>query len=143
MTVIIDGGAGVTYPDNVQQSRALTNTGGVPAYYAARAWVVFDGSTTPPTILAGSNVASVANVSTGVFTVTFTNSMPNTYYVVSGTMQNNTSSGGDRAGCVSTDPSPAPTATSFRIRVTDISGSSSNPVTANYNSPRVSLVVFA
>ena len=39
MSITIDGGAGITFPDTVQQTNAVTNTGGVPRYYAARAWV--------------------------------------------------------------------------------------------------------
>jgi hypothetical protein len=83
MSVIIDGGAGVTFPDAVQQTNAVTNTGGDPRYYAARAWVTFDGSTTPPTILSQVNVASVTRSTTGTYDVNFTANMPNANYAVS------------------------------------------------------------
>jgi hypothetical protein len=83
MTVVIDGGAGVTFPDTVQQTNAVTNTGGGPPFYAARAWVTFDGSTTPPTILSQANVASVTRSATGTYNVNFTSNMPNANYAVS------------------------------------------------------------
>jgi hypothetical protein len=83
MTVTIDGGAGVTFPDGVQQTNGVTNTGGDPRYYAARAWVTFDGTTTPPTILSQGNVASVTRSSGGTYNVNFTSNMPNANYAVS------------------------------------------------------------
>lgn len=80
MSVIIDGGAGITFPDTVQQTNALTNTGGAPPYFAARAWVIFDGSSRE--ILAASNVSSVTDISTGIHRVNFTVAMPSTSYCV-------------------------------------------------------------
>lgn len=138
MTVIIDGGAGVTYPDNVQQSRALTNTGGTPAYYAARAWVLFDGTTTPPTIISSSNITSVVRRSTGLFTITFTNSMPTANYTVAGTAYYNDA---NRLGVVSQDT--VPTETTLYIRTTSISLTSSGASTGYDNMQRVSVTVFA
>lgn len=87
MTITIDGGAGITFPDTVQQTNGMTNTGGAPAYYACRAWVSFDGTTTPPTIRSSANVASVTSSTTGVYLVTFTTPMPNANYaaIVTGT----------------------------------------------------------
>jgi hypothetical protein len=87
MTITIDGGAGITFPDTVQQTNGMTNTGGAPKYYACRAWVSFDGSTTPPTIRSSANVASVTSSATGVYLVTFTTPMPNANYaaIVTGT----------------------------------------------------------
>ena len=80
MSVIIDGGAGITFPDTVQQTNALTNTGGAPLYFAARAWVVFNGSTRE--ILAASNVSSVTDLGTGEHRVNFTTNMPSASYCV-------------------------------------------------------------
>ena len=80
MTITIDGGAGVTFPDAVQQTNAVTMTGGNPKYYAARAWVSFDGTTNPPTIRASANVASVSSPNTGIYTITFTTPMPSVNY---------------------------------------------------------------
>lgn len=87
MTITIDGGAGITFPDTVQQTNGMTNTGGAPKYYACRAWVSFDGSTSPPTIRSSANVASVTSSTTGVYLVTFTTPMPTANYaaIVTGT----------------------------------------------------------
>ena len=81
MTVIIDGGAGITFPDTVQQTNALTITGGNPRYYAARAWVNFNGVGTV-TIRAASNVSSVSDGGTGIYTVNFTTNMPDASYAI-------------------------------------------------------------
>lgn len=136
MSVIIDGGAGITFPDTVQQTNAVTNTGGVPRYYAARAWVTFDGSTTPPDILSASNVASVSRGATGQFTITFTSNMPNANYAVVGAAYNSTRS------CIVNLRSTV-TVSSFSILVTDLTASAGTASTSPDNSPRISLVVFA
>lgn len=81
MTVILNGGAGVTYPDGVQQTNAVTNTGGDPRYYAARAWANLDGSGTIA-LRAAANVASVAKNGTGRYTFTFTSAMPDANYAI-------------------------------------------------------------
>jgi len=138
MSIIIDGGAGVTFPDTVQQTNAVTNTGGDPRYYAARAWVTFDGSTTPPAILSASNVASVSRTSTGKFTITFTSNMPNANYAVA---------------CMGFDPSDdrqvqitlqsSITVSQFSIVVIEYQWDVSPPNNRFYNSPRISVVVFA
>lgn len=80
MSIIIDGGAGVTFPDTRQQTNAVTMTGGNPQYYAARAWVNFNGSN--GAIRAAVNVATVSRSSTGIYTVTFTTAMPDANYAV-------------------------------------------------------------
>lgn len=59
--------------------------------YACRAWVNFDGTTTPPTIRASGNVSSVVRNATGDFTVNFTTPMEDINYVVDGIV-NRTSS---------------------------------------------------
>jgi hypothetical protein len=136
MSIIIDGGAGITFPDTVQQTNALTNTGGTPRYYAARAWVTFDGSTTPPIILSASNVASVSRSSNGVFTITFTINMPNANYAVAGMAF-------DSSRSVVVNLRAQPTVSSFTILVTDLSASAGSASTSPLNSDYVSLVVFA
>lgn len=84
MPVTINGGAGVTFPDGVQQTNAVTNTGGSPPYYAARAWVNFDGTGTPA-IRASVNVSSITDNGTGDYTINFTTPMPDANYAVIGT----------------------------------------------------------
>ena len=83
MTVTIDGGAGVTFPDGVQQTNGVTNTGGEPRYYAARAWVSFNGTGTVA-IRAASGVSSITDLGTGRYRVNFNPSMPDINYAVSG-----------------------------------------------------------
>jgi len=80
MSITIDGGAGITFPDAVQQTNGMTMTGGNPLYYAARAWVVFSGSSRA--ILASANVSSVTDLGTGESRVNFTTSMPSASYSV-------------------------------------------------------------
>jgi hypothetical protein len=59
---------------------AALNASGSAPIYACRAWVNFDGTTTPPTIRASGNVASVSRTATGQFRVTFTTSLPDANY---------------------------------------------------------------
>lgn len=79
MTIIVDGGAGITFPDTVQQTNGMTNTGGNPKYYAARAWVNFNGTGTVA-IRASVGVSSITDVSTGQYRVNFSVNMPDTRY---------------------------------------------------------------
>lgn len=80
MSITIDGGAGITFPDTVQQTNGMTMTGGNPKYYAARAWVNFNGSGTVA-IRAAVNVSSITDNATGNYTVNFTTAMPDANYV--------------------------------------------------------------
>ena len=69
------------------------NAGGSAPVYACRAWVNFDGTTTPPTIRASGNVSSVTRNGTGDYTVNFTTAMPDANYSVSFGGQSVASSG--------------------------------------------------
>ncbi|ROT44995.1 hypothetical protein [Pusillimonas sp. NJUB218] len=76
--------------NNVGAKKALNATGGAPIY-ACRAWVNFNGTTTPPTIRASGNVSSVTKLTTGRYEIAFTNTMPDANYaVVGGVIGNNT-----------------------------------------------------
>ena len=79
MTITIDGGAGITFPDTVQQTNGMTMTGGAPLYYAARAWVNFNGTGTV-SIRAAVNVSSITDNGTGNYSVNFTTAMPDASY---------------------------------------------------------------
>ena len=81
MTITIDGGAGITFPDTVQQTNGMTMTGGNPKYYAARAWVNFNGTGTVA-IRAAVNVSSITDGGAGNYTVNFTTPMPDANYSV-------------------------------------------------------------
>jgi hypothetical protein len=57
------------------------NASGSAPVYACRAWVNFNGTTSPGTIRASGNVSSVAKGGTGIYTVNFTTAMPDANYV--------------------------------------------------------------
>lgn len=137
MTVTIDGGAGVTFPDGVQQTNGVTNTGGDPRYYAARAWGVFIGNTS--TILSQSNVASVNRNGTGDYTVTFSTPMPNANYAVVITARG---TGSEGFICM-VDGSTAPTVNAFRIQLVSVGWPAGSASSAAEDSSRVSFAVFA
>ena len=134
MTVIIDGGAGITYPDTVQQTRALTITSGVPTFYAARAWAVFDG--TSGSILSSVNVASTAYYGTGNYNITFTTPMANSNYAVVFSAYSGTYA-------VVCTLSSAPTTSGFSMLVTRLSPNAGTAATADFSSSRISFAVFA
>jgi len=58
----------------------VTPTSGAAPYYAARAWVTFNGTVSPPTIIGSRNVSSVTRTDTGRYTVNFTSAMPDANY---------------------------------------------------------------
>lgn len=59
----------------------------------AKAWVNFNGTTSPGTIRDSFNVASVTKNGTGDYTINFTTAMPNANYAVMGTGGNATGAG--------------------------------------------------
>lgn len=58
----------------------------------AKAWVSFDGTTSPPTIKSAYNVTSVSRSSTGVYTISFTNALADAEYCWSGSARGTGSS---------------------------------------------------
>lgn len=64
---------------------AFQNSAGTEVGQLARAWVNFNGTTSPGTIRASFNVSSVTKNGTGDYTVNFTNAMPDANYAVTGT----------------------------------------------------------
>jgi hypothetical protein len=58
------------------------NASGSAPVYACRAWVNFDGTTSPPTIRASGNVSSVTKSATGRYRVNFSTAMPDANYCV-------------------------------------------------------------
>ena len=139
MPITLDGGVGVTFPDAVQQTNALTNTGGTPRYYAARAWVVFDGTVSPPTILSAVNVSSVTRNTTGNYTVTFSSAMPNANYAVNVTAR----ATGSSAPISFVDGSTTPTTSAVVLQLVFVGWPASSANSGAYDSSRVSVAVFA
>lgn len=133
MTVIIDGGAGVTFPDTRQQTNAVTMTGGNPQYYAARAWAKFNGTGTP-TVRAGVNISSITDNGTGKYTVNFTTPMTDANYTVVATTMDSDSSGAYIVARVY----GTPTTSSFNVVVSK--QSSGNPT--EFDADFVCVVVF-
>jgi hypothetical protein len=79
--ITVDATQIVSYTNN------LGTVAGYPAYQC-RAWVNFDGTTSSPcTIRASANVTSVTKNTTGVYTLNFTNAMPDANYSVAGMVQ--------------------------------------------------------
>jgi len=62
----------------------------------AKAWVYFNAPSGTVTINGSFNVASVTNVSTGVWAINFTTAMPNTNYAVIGSAGGTSNTIGDR-----------------------------------------------
>ena len=97
-----------TLQDGAGNSTAMDNA----IYGSAKAWVNFNGVTTT-TIRASYNVSSVTRVTTGVYTVNFTNALTDTNYCAVN------SSGGTASilGAVSYENNTARTTTSFTFYV--------------------------
>jgi hypothetical protein len=66
--------------------------GSVATAYGCRAWVNFDGTTSPGTIQASGNVSSVTRIGTGEFNVNFTTALPDANYSAVGSHSSQTSS---------------------------------------------------
>lgn len=92
MPIQIDGAAGITFPDNTQQTTAVVTTGGGLPAYTARAWLYGDLSNTPSpndrTILASANVSALARLAAGRARITFSIAMPDANYVTLVTADN-------------------------------------------------------
>lgn len=87
----------------------IQNTSGVEVY-TAKAWVNFNGTGTVA-IRASGNVSSITDNGTGVYTVNFTNPMPDANYVVCG------SGGGTQVSAVFTKGTNADmTTTSVKVQ---------------------------
>ena len=62
-------------------------------FFAARAYVNFDGTVASPTISTQGNVSGVTRTATGKYTVTFSTAMPDTNYIVMAQAVGSTSNG--------------------------------------------------
>jgi hypothetical protein len=63
--------------------KGLNASGSAPVY-ACRAWVNFDGTTSPITINACGNVSSITDGGVGIYTINFTTAMQDADYVLVG-----------------------------------------------------------
>jgi len=116
---------GTALVDTIQSSTTGTPTqfndgSGTQIGTLCRAWVNFNGTTSPGTIRASFNVGSVTKNGTGLYTINFTNAMPDANYsIVSMAKDANTSA----LGGVGFDSSASPTTTT--VRVSSVSGAGS------------------
>lgn len=122
--------AGTLVIDTLKSSTAnpptVQNTSGTEIGTFCRAWVNFNGTTSPGSIRASFNVGSVTKNGTGDFNINFTNAMSDANYVV--TALNGATSGADHVTIYQGSTTPL-TTTSARI------------VTFNYASgPRDALI---
>lgn len=85
---------------------------------SAKAWVSFNGTTSPGTIRAAYNVSSVTKNATGDFNINFTNALADANYAVV------ISAGNASVGAYASNAaySAAPTTTVARIAVTTVGG---------------------
>jgi hypothetical protein len=121
--------AKLTLEANASNIKTALNASGDAPIYAARAWVRFNGTTSPPTVAASGNVSSVTKTSAGDYTVNFTTAMPNANYAALPSYAFDGSSPGFVYGYLTQ------TTTQFRFRTTN-----SNVVVTDY--PRVSVSIF-
>lgn len=66
---------------------AFQNSAGTEVGQLARAWVNFNGTTSPGTIRASFNVSSVTKNGTGDYTVNFTNAMPDANFATNASVR--------------------------------------------------------
>ena len=81
-TAIAQAGVNDTDILTAKKLRDALNAGGNAPISACRSWIYFNGATNPPTILSSFNVLSVAQVSSGVWDITFITDMPHANYAV-------------------------------------------------------------
>jgi hypothetical protein len=113
----------ITLPDSsgtmatTESTLSQFNVSGSAPVYACRAWVNFNGTGTVA-IRASGNVSSITDNATGLYTVNFTTSMPDTNYAVVG-------SAGLGSAIVTRLPAPGSTVTASSVQVdsTDVAQS--------------------
>jgi hypothetical protein len=89
------------------------NASGSAPIYACRAWVNFNGTTSPPTIRDSGNVSSVTRNGTSDYTVNFTTAMPDANYAIAGFGRQTASDA--RPDSIVALRNFAPTSSSFRV----------------------------
>jgi hypothetical protein len=77
-----EGGAQCGEFDSSANFKFNSGYGSVATAYGCRAWVNFNGTTSPGTIRASGNVSSVTKNGTGDYTVNFTTAMPDANYAI-------------------------------------------------------------
>jgi hypothetical protein len=119
---------GITVDTLRVSTATMSAPSGSAPLFAARAWGRFVGAeTSNPTGVVGGNIASITRTALGEYTVVFTSAMPNaTYSVIFGGSNNL-----DGRGLYTTIAGASKTATGFKIRAANISGTVSDINTNN------------
>lgn len=115
-----------TMPSGYDRKRLIgstvrsTSTNGLPQYNQSpqeetKAWVNFDGTTSPPSIRSSRNVSSVTRNGTGDYTVNFASPMPDTKYLVIGSC-GSVVAGPSSFQTLQIHAATSPSVNSFRIR---------------------------
>jgi len=112
------------------------NASGSAPVYACRAWVNFNGTTSPGTIRASGNVSSVTKNGTGDYTVNFTTAMQDVNYSFVGSGRLDTSATDNNRVTVSSARRDTITTSSIRV----ITGGSSN--TTSVDCDVVTVAIF-
>jgi hypothetical protein len=71
-----------TIKSNTSSPPTIQNSSGTEIGTLCRAWVNFNGTTSPGTIKASFNVSSITKNGTGNLTINFTNAMPDVNYTI-------------------------------------------------------------
>jgi len=133
-------GTGITFSDSSTQSVGTSGNfkfnsgyGSEAISYGCRAWVNFNGTTSPGTIRSSGNVTSVSKTGTGDFTVNYTTAMPDVNYSVTASGMRNIAEGTSAQPLTirpyhSTVYGDAFTTTSIRLKSTVYSGSVDDPL---------------
>jgi hypothetical protein len=109
--------------------------GSAAVAYGCRAWVQFDGTTSPGTINGSANVSSVTRPATGTYTISFTTAMPDANYSAVGSCVGD--GNGNGRGPVEISGPTRPTTAAVQV-ITCAAQNVSSP----RNSPLVCVAVF-
>jgi hypothetical protein len=93
----------------------IEDVNGVQVGTFCRAWVNFDASSGTPTIKESFNVTSLTDGGVGIFTVNFTNAMPDANYAITGYAKRN-SDGDSQQAMISSRLSDSKTTSSVLLR---------------------------
>jgi hypothetical protein len=134
--------AGVTAIGSSKVVTAMVNNGAITAakldgaqtgsapIYGCRAWVFFNGTTSPPTINASGNVTSVTKNGVGDYTVNFTTALPNANYAAA------ISRSGGSNGVGAVEVAAGRSTTGYRLTLVNVA------VNANVDEANISAVFF-
>jgi len=126
--------SGIIELQNNGTTKLTVNSSGatIPTAIVAKAWVNFAGAS--GTINGSFNVSSVTRVSTGIYTVTFTTSMPNANYAISVTPSSASGQGYAIATVNDANIGTAPTTSAFQFTTRVVSSGAGLDTTYAYAS---------